>query len=195
MPPARAKSFFILFVIFSSLFFVNIVHSQKPEIQIEFEYTNQIELEKPYNITTVLINRSTDGDIIAFNIEFFWDFPNIGGTDQHVFSIQPIESYGPEELWPGENMTVVWEIVGHEIGEYVIGFYVKYSDIFNERHITPSPPEPTYPIKVIASPQEQEPAIPGFPFEAIILGITVAVVAIYIFRKRKIKQSMTPARK
>jgi len=92
-------------------------------------------------------------------------------------------------------MTVIWEIIGHEIGEYVIGFYVKYYDISNEQHITPPQPEPTIPIKVIASPQEQEPAIPGFPFEAIILGITAAVVAIYILRKRKIKQSMTPARK
>ena len=195
VPPARAKSFFILFVIFSSLFFVNIVHSQKPEIQIEFEYPIQIELENPYNITTVLINRSPDGDIIAFEIEFFWDLPNIAGTDQHVFSIQPIERYGPEELWPGENMTVVWEIVGHEVGEYVIGFYVKYFDISMEQHITPSPPEPTFPIKVVASSQDQESAIPGFPFEAIILGITVAVVAIYMLRKRKIKQSTTPARK
>lgn len=91
-------------------------------------------------------------------------------------------------------MTVIWEIIGHETGEHVIGFYVKYSDIFNERHITPSPPEATIPIKVIASPQEQEPAIPGFPFEAIILGIIVAVVAIYMLRKRKIQRPTTRAR-
>jgi len=195
VPPARAKSFFILFVIFSSLFFVNIVHSQKPEIEIESEYPIQIELEKPYNITTVLINRSPPGDIIAYNFEFFWDLPNIAGTDQHVFSIQIIESYGPEELWPGENMTVVWEIVGHEVGEYVIGFYVKYFDIFMEPHITPSPPEPAILIKVVDSSQEQEPATPSFPFEAIILGITVAVVAIYMLRKRKIQQPTTRARK
>lgn len=191
---ARATSFFILFVIFSSLFFVNVVHSQKPEIEIEFEYTNQIELEKPYNITTVIINRSSPGDLIAHSIEFFWDFPNIGGTDQHVFSIQLIESYGPEELWPGENMTIIWEIIGYETGDYVIGFYVKYSDLLNNRYIMPSPPEPTIPISVIASPQEQEPAIPGFPFEAIMLGITVAVVAIYMLRKRKIQQPMTRTR-
>jgi hypothetical protein len=187
---ARAESFFILFVIFSSLFFVNIVHSQEPDIQIVFEYNSPIELEKPYNIRTILIN---DGDLFAFNIEVFWDFPSIGETDQPIFSIQPIERYGPEELWPGENITIVWEIIGHETGEYVIGFYVKYYDMLNNQYITPSPPEPTIAISVIASPQEQEPAIPGFPFEAIMLGITVAVVAIYMLRKRKTQQPTTRA--
>ena len=180
----RAKIFLILFVIFSSPFFVHIVHSQAPDIQIEFQYTNQIELEKPYNITTVIINRSSPGDIIAYNIEFSWDLPNIAGTNQTVFSIQPIERRGPEELWPGENMTVVWEIIGHKAGNYVIGFYVKYYDLSYQSHITPSPSEPTIPISVIASSQEQEPAIPGFPFEAIMLGITAAVVAIYTLRKK-----------
>jgi len=187
---AGAKIFFILFIIFSSHFFVHIVHSQEPDIEIaEFDYVNQIELEKPYNITTVIINRSSPGDIIAYNFEFFWDFPKIAGTDQPVFSIQLIESYGPEELWPGESMTVVWEIIGHETGNYLIGFYVKYYDIQYEYHITPSSPEPTIPISVIASPQEQEPAIPGFPFEAITLGIAAAVVAIYMLRKKMIQKT------
>ncbi len=184
LPPPAWKALFALLMVSSSLILPRVAHAQGPDIQIEIEYADQIELERAYNITTVLVN---NGTLFAHSIEFLWDVPKIEGTDQPVFSIQPIEKIGPEELFPGENMTIVWRIIGHKEGEHLIGFYVVYYDLLNNRYISPSPPKPTIHISVVASPQEPETqglATPGFPFEALALGITVAVIAIYALRRR-----------